>query len=331
MAIRTGADEGVQETRVYCVCAIEKSGDAPPAPAGPATRSSRGAQPRACNDRPSIATRHEHSDRFGLLPGRGDGASIGARPALGERAAPPRRLLVRRQLMLLHKRRQNRQRLPRGVARRRRVRRGVQRGRVRVRRDGASTTPTSATRRPTATTTAGRWRRPRRGRRARRGRADPVAPHKTTINFPYSGLGGHNFAATPTGRRGRGATPSTTPTCAGSRTACPSRAQRAARRRGGEGEEEERRGEREQAEAAGAGRDGGRPREGARAQPVHAGLGAQVKGIKIVLLPINGDCDLLISFSEKKPTRDGDVGDRGRRREAVHPRALEPVLLPRHC
>ena len=28
-----------------------------------------------------------------------------------------------------------------------------------------------------------------------------------------------------------------------------------------------------------------------------------MKGIKIVLLPINGDCDLLISFSEKKPTR----------------------------
>ena len=32
-------------------------------------------------------------------------------------------------------------------------------------------------------------------------------------------------------------------------------------------------------------------------------LAPEVKGIKIVLLPFNGDCDLLISFSEKKPTR----------------------------
>ena len=127
---------------------------------------------------------------------------------------------------------------------------------------------------------------------------------KTTINFPYSGLGGHNFCRNPDGEAGPWCYTLDYPDVRWELCSVPK-------------------------PSAACGADGAAAKEKKKndaanenkPKPLELGvmadghvkelelnqftlvLAPEVKGIKIVLLPINGDCDLLISFSEKKPTR----------------------------
>ena len=127
---------------------------------------------------------------------------------------------------------------------------------------------------------------------------------KTTINFPYSGLGGHNFCRNPDGEAGPWCYTLDYPDTRWELCSVPK-------------------------PSAACGADGAAAKEKKKndaanenkPKPLELGvmadghvkelelnqftlvLAPEVKGIKIVLLPINGDCDLLISFSEKKPTR----------------------------
>ena len=146
-------------------------------------------------------------------------------------------------------------RVPRGVARRRRVRRGVQRGRVRVRRDRL------LPRRRRVLHGGRRQRLPREGGEDQGGAGVPDVVeqipwhHEDDDQLPVLGAGRAQLLPQP--RRGGGAVvlhPRLPRHALGAVQRAQAERGVRRRRRGGEGEEEERRGEREQAEAAGAGR-----------------------------------------------------------------------------
>ena len=138
-----------------------------------------------------------------LLAGRGDGAAARARPALGECAAPPRGLLVRRQLLLPPYGGNSCARLPEEWRDD-----GVCDAACNV--DACEYDGTDCFHDADECYTAadgndyrGKVAKTKAGRACQTWSEQIPWHHtKSTINFPYSGLGGHNFCRNPDGEAG---------------------------------------------------------------------------------------------------------------------------------